>query len=429
MKRMRLLTFLIFIALLTISCKTKIDTNKIALAIEKDNIVRFEKLSSKINLDTCKFGEGRNALHYALQLNSTKILNKLIDDNFMLNETDSLNFTPLLYAVHTDKKEIINKLLEKDISLNDIESYNGFSSIHYAVYNNDIDLTKKLVSKNVNVNLKNESIMSSTPLHIAIEKENAVIAKLLIDNGATDTIKDVNDHTVIDLSSRSTNPNIIKLFYDKMSQEEKEKLLVNTVRNSGDIDFLTKLLDEKWVSKKQINDLFVFAKDTITSKALLDKGASIKKLHSRYDYGAIHYAAIRGDTIMLDFLLKNGANINQLSKERTVSPLMYAAQLNGEINNLNKKTKKLNININAMFYDMLGKSADKNKQNSMEAVKYLITKKADLQFKNKSGENALYYADASFNHEVANYLKEIGIKQTKKFVESKADQMRRILNN
>ncbi len=427
---MRLFTLFICITLfITSSCDTKSDLIRLASSIEQDNLSQFDRLALRINLDTCRFEEGRNALHYALEMKADKIANKLITADFMLNETDSLNFTPLLFAIHSKSKEITEKLLEKDVSVDTIDYYNGFSALHYATYFNDMDLVKKLISKKANVNIKTEAIMENTALHIAVDNENALIAQLLLDHNASDTITDANGKTVIDLSTKSKSIHILKLFYNKMSLEKKEKLFLNLVRNSGDIAFLKQILNEKWISKTMLKDAFVFSKDTIVSKILLNKGASIKALHSQYGYAAIHYAAIRGDVSMLKFLLAHGANINQRSRKGTATPLMYAAQLNGQMDDLNKKTQRFNISINVILYDAMGKSVEKTKGNSMETVKYLIANKANVHYKNSINENALYYADASFNHEVSEYLKKANIKETKKFVEHNSDRLIRLMNN
>lgn len=198
------------------------------------------------------------------------------------------------------------------------------------------------------------------------------------------------------------------------------------------------------MSSDIINDAFVLSKDTVIAKKLLDKGASVRKSHTKYGYGAIHYAAIRGDTIMLDFLLRNGANINQLVKDKTVSPLMYATKLTRLIDKIEATRNKLNIMAYSMkrasgqiarpmpgmkfttrFHDVinnigshyfLAESHDKNEENSLATVKYLIKRGADLHFKNNINENALYYAQKSANTRVVSYLKEIGIQETKEYV-------------
>ncbi|MBL3658815.1 ankyrin repeat domain-containing protein [Fulvivirga sediminis] len=406
---MKIRIIIFFMAWVSISCETKVDTQSIATVIEKDDLNKFQQFVSKINLDTCVFSMDENALHYAIRMGSRKIASRLIDEEFMLNATDSLKFTPLLLSAMLNYKDITDKLLEKDISIDNIEEYNDLAALHYAVYNNDLSLAKKLIARNANVNIKCNSRIASTPLHFAIESENGLMAKLLLDNNASDTIQDGNDHTAIDLASETSNPDILKLFYKKMGVDKKKELFFNITRGSGDLAFITKMLSEGWMSKEIMNDALVFVSDTAVSKVLLESGASIRKFHSEYKYGAIHYAAIRGDTTMIGFLLKNGANINQLAKEGTVSALMYASQLGNEVNSLDDKLDELGLSVNSFFYDYLGVSAEKTRQNSLASVQYLVDKGANIHFKNDNNEDALFYANSSSNHDVSEYLNELRV--------------------
>ncbi|WP_103863779.1 ankyrin repeat domain-containing protein [Aquimarina sp. I32.4] len=421
----------IFMILFFVSSCTKPTTTNIDFIIEQDDLKSFVKLSSKIDIDTLRFQHRSTVLHQALRFNAEKISNHLIEKNHLLNILDSLNFTPLLAAMESNNNTsiFINSLLDKTANINTIENYNGYSALHYAVHYNDIALVKKILDKKANPNIKSTSVMKSTPLHLAIDKGYTNIAQLLIDNNASDTIKDINENMVVDIAIESGNTEIMKLFYDKMTKQNKEELFINTIRSSNDTIFLNKLLEEKWMSKKLINHAFIFSKDTVTSQSLLKRGAKINYKDPDYDYGAIHYAAIRGDVIMLDYLIKQGADVNQLSKKSQLTPLMHAAQLYENFNSLNREIGGMQVSINEFFYDQFGMSKEKNKENSLEAVKFLVANKAILHFKNKDDENALYYAESTHNNDVVTYLKELGIKETKKYSEGKSDIINRILRN
>ncbi len=420
--------FFIFIIIIASCAKSKPTKKDVEFAIEKDNLSSFKELKENINIDSLQFELGGTALHYAIHNHSRKIAAYLIDKNFKLNAKDSFAFTPALTAIHISEQELANLLVEKPIDLNALEDYNGYTILHYAVYNNDIDLVKKLLKKGADPNIKSGSIMKDTPLHLAIDKEFSEVAAILKDK-VSDTIKNINEHTVIDLALRSKNITIKKMFYDKMKIEDKKALFVNTVRTSEDLTFLNKLLDENWVTKKLINESFIFSKDTIVAEALLKKGASINYKHPDYDYGAIHYAAMRGNVEMLEFLLAKGAKINQLSKKGTLTPLMHAARLYQSFNRLNKNKLGLQINMKSIFYDQWGMSKEKTKENSLAAVTFLINNKAKTTFKNRDNENVLYYAESTHNTDVATYLKELGVQVTKKYTESKSSRFSRILNN
>lgn len=427
---MRLSIHFILTALVIVSCAKQPTMETVKRAIQQDNIVKFEKLRQQLNIDTLQFDDGGTVLHYAILAGANNIGKKLINENYQLNHTDSLNYTPLLLAIQDSNLEITEQLLEKSVNVDIKEELNGMSALHYAVYHGDTDLIKKLLLKNANINIKSSSLMRSTPLHLAIEKKQVDIVLLLLENNALDTIQDVNDDTAVDLALRSSNPDIKMLFYPKMNKTEKEDLFSYSARNTKDTTLLKKILGDSKISKTLINEAFVFAKDTSVSKLLLSKGAKIAYKHKDYDFAAIHYAAIRGDTIMLDFLINKGANVNQLSKNKRISPLMHASRLYEDYT-MKSKELGLEIKFNTLLTDHIGSSDEKTPENSLAAVKFLINKNANIHFKNDSDENALYYAETSLNNDVTEYLKEMDIKTTKPFSESerKKKQRERALRN
>ncbi len=411
---------LIVVSLLSISC-SKPTSKDVIKAIDNDDITRFQSLREEITIDTLRFAVGETVFHYAYQAKANHIMQQLIEEEILLNEADSLGYTPLLALIQdtNPQYELIEKLLDKEIDINAIENYNGYSSLHYAVYNSQPELVKKLLAKGANPNIQVTSLMKSTPLHIAIEKKDKESIRYLIEK-TSDTIKDYNDKTVLALAIRSKDVDIQKIFYHKMAVKDKRELFANLCRFSDDVLFLDDLLDQKWITRKLLNKALVFVKNTSIAKKLLDKGAQINYLHEEYKYGAIHYAAVRGNVTMLKFLLENGANINQLSKDKTMSVVMHAAQLYENFNAIDKKGASMGIGLTQTALDFFANSKDKTKENSLEAVKFLVAKKANLHFKNKFNANALYYAEASKNSSVAEYLKTIGVKETKKYSESKS---------
>jgi len=414
--------------ILIVSC-AKPTKKDVVLAIQSDNLKKFQSLREKINIDTLQFDLQGTALHFAIQSNANAISNQLIEEEFLINEKDSLGYTALLALIQDSNPntELIDKLLAKNAEVNVIEDYNGYSALHYAIYNNQLELVKKLLRKNANANIQTTSIMKSTPMHLAIEKGHTEIAHTLFEH-ASDTIKNVNDKTVVDLAIKSKDNYFKQLYYAKMSTEDKKKLFENVSRKSINTTFLDTLLKENWVSKKVLGDALVFAEDTIVVQQLLNKGASIHHSHSKYKYSAIHYAAVRGNVPMLQFLIKKGANINQLSKDRSMSVLMHAAQLYENFNSINKKGAPLGIGLTQSALDFFANSKDKTKENSLKTVKFLISKNANVNFKDRFDSNVLYYAEASNNIYVANYLKEIGVKETRKFTESKTSKYGRLFN-
>ena len=413
------------VSMIIFSC-SKPTVKDLSNVIQNDNLKSFEKIRQQISIDTVLFFNGRSALHWALEHRANKISKKLIAEKFKLNAIDSSGQTPLLISILSHNKEGVDNLLKESIDLDAVDNLNGFTALNYAIHMSDKNLFKQLIEKGANYNLKND-MMGQTPLHLAIENNTPDIIRILLEKKALDTIRDTNGETAIDLAVNAST-DVKSLFYDKFSIKDKEIMFINEARFGNYIEFLSKILDDKWVSKRIVNEAFVFSKDTLVAKKLLQKGASVNYISPELNYGAVHYAAISGNVIMLKFLISKGANINQLSKKSSMSVLMHASSLYGNVNDINRTVGGIQIGVRNVFYDQFAMSKEKNKENSLEVVKFLVSQKINLDFKNKQDENALYYAESTHNNEVAAYLKEIGIKETKKYEESKSDKIQRALN-
>ena len=391
---------------LLLSC-TKTQPISIVDIIENDDLASFQEQRHKLNLDTVNFFGGGTALHYALKYGSKKISKQLIEDNYKLNAVDSLGLTPLLIASYGSSDKLIDLLLEKSVDPNKIEDKNGFSALHYAVYRNNSDLVKKLIAGEADLNIKSKSDKSETPLHLALRKENIEIIKILLKaTTITDTLMNANNETAKELGLFSNNMSIKNAFYNKLSKNEKEDLFIESVRNSVNVELLKKILEEEVLSQELINENFIFSNDTLISSLLLEHKVEVSYFNTKCDLGAIHRAAVRGDTIMLKFLIDKGANVNQLSSNGQISPLMHAVSL----------YEDLPIDTQNSCAELL-QSIEKNENNSLGAVKLLLENKADLHFANLENENALYISESNSNKEVVNYLKSMGAIETKAFSE------------
>lgn len=231
-------TLTVLIILLFVACETKINHHLVASIIENDNLIRFEKLATRIDLDTFKFrtDQGKlNVLHYALGIKALKIANKLIDEDFKLDEaSDSLNFTPLLLSCNIPGlDDIRDKLIEKNVSLNQVDYVTNLSALHYAVRDNNINLVKKLLAKHADVHIKTHTEPYFTPLDFAIIRKRHDIIKLLLVHRAFDINQNTDYYNdVINLVIESNDSIITHLFYDKMSTSHKQNLFLDIIQNN-----------------------------------------------------------------------------------------------------------------------------------------------------------------------------------------------------
>lgn len=417
---------LIFSSLL-ISCEKKYATRDFEIQIEQDNLDRLEIMLEMVNPDTLLFYNGRNLLHQALISNASTISAKLIEEGNNLNAIDSSGMTPLHIALINENKKEALLLLDKEVNIEITDELNGMKPLHYAINVENIEIATRLLEKGADVNAKTR-LMEGTALHEAVLSGNKELITLVMKYNPSDTITDTNGDTAKQVAMESNNPEVINLFFKDFSVEEKNQLLYTTLREENPNTSLDKWLQQDWVSKENIQEAFVFVRTPETAQKLLNKGVNIKYISAEHGYGAIHRAAIRGNTEMLTFLIDNGADINQ----RTTSnhtPLFNAASIYEDSTLDSDELGAMGIYLNSFLYDMGGVSEEKTKENSLASVKLLVDKGANLDYTNKEEENVLYMAASTRNTDVVNYLKEKGVQQTKEYKESSSDILSRSLRN
>lgn len=88
----------------------------------------------------------------------------------------------ILWAVEKGKKDIVLKHLENDPSLVNSRDNDGYTPLHRACYNNDIELVDLLLSYGADVGAKTE--YQWEPLHSACQWNHFECASRLIQHGA-----------------------------------------------------------------------------------------------------------------------------------------------------------------------------------------------------------------------------------------------------
>lgn len=120
---------------------------------------------------------------YIIDKQSIEIISQLIN-NSKFNKTDKSYC--IFHLCELNNYDKVKFLLDNNLSLS--MKYSKGNALHMACNNNNYDLVKLLLSFNCcNVNGKNKN--GETPLHIACQKYNLEITRLLIQNGAKINIK------------------------------------------------------------------------------------------------------------------------------------------------------------------------------------------------------------------------------------------------
>ncbi len=128
------------------------------------------------------------------------------------NQSESYVRVPLSISdVRIQFLEVAQELLYRGAGVNDVDE-DGWSPLHMAVTNADIDMVELLLAEGANVNLVAKD--GSTPLHFACCKGVVGVVKLLLDKGASVDVVTKRGSTPLILAVESGYKEVVKLLLD-----------------------------------------------------------------------------------------------------------------------------------------------------------------------------------------------------------------------
>ncbi|MDD9900597.1 MAG: ankyrin repeat domain-containing protein [Alphaproteobacteria bacterium] len=109
------------------------------------------------------------------------------------------NWTPLIFAAQYGFTDIVQSLLDHGA---DVDRKNGYDSaaLSYAAYFGRTDTALLLIEHGADINMQSDKRGETALMRAAGCRREAVVA-LLIDKGATATLKDKNGHTAADYAA------------------------------------------------------------------------------------------------------------------------------------------------------------------------------------------------------------------------------------
>ncbi|GFP94887.1 potassium channel skor [Phtheirospermum japonicum] len=158
--------------------------------------------------------DGRSALHLAASRGYEDITLFLIQEGVDINGEDNFGNTPLLEAIKSGHDKVAS-LLSKEGALLKID--NAGSYLCTIVARGDSDLLRRVLQNGIDSNSRDYD--RRTPLHIAASQGLYLMAKLLLEAGASVFLKDRWGNTPMDEGRMCGNKNMIRLLEEaKMAQ-------------------------------------------------------------------------------------------------------------------------------------------------------------------------------------------------------------------
>ena len=263
------------------------------------------------------------------------------------------------------KKNIGKIDINKEIKESD-DDYNIGTLLHYALHDSFVneEILDIFIDAGADINKQNTS-QGDTPLHVAVETEDYSALKYLLELGANYNIENNLRKTPKEVALRDRYPEAVNLieFHDKYFYKR---------RNESDFDtiIMNNLYTSLWVGSdiKLIQHLNDWKEDSI-NKDITYFGPV---LHTVLALNVTNFSD------RIDFLIANGADINQLSEGEGKTPLQLAI----EWNNYGKIECLLDKGANPFIEDKHGTNA----------IKYLNSSDTYVIIRDKINEKILNMA-------------------------------------
>lgn len=154
-----------------------LENNISGIALEDKKKVAWKKLFDTGNPFT------GDALSIHVKKDNREIVQTYLDAGMSLNERDAEGVPMLNVAIRAEQVDEVKWMLEQDVDLNAVSNDRGYSALMDCVWKKNLELTKILVGKGVNLDFVSSDNQSA--LTLAVGAGNADMVKVLSDAGAS----------------------------------------------------------------------------------------------------------------------------------------------------------------------------------------------------------------------------------------------------
>ena len=213
---------------------------------------------------------GMTPLLYALAGKSPEKVKILLKAKANANQQSKKRISPLFCAVESGQQAIVQLLLDYGAKVNEPCHITKTTCLMKAIQNEYSDIARCLVNHGANVRKANRD--GVYPIHLAIQKGDAALMRLLHAQGASLAVVDSDGETVAHYASRSKNPKIVEYLVEAGISLQKQTEIVKP-----------KLWQKDISEKKGITPLHIAAltANLPMMKVLIKRGANVEALTAR----------------------------------------------------------------------------------------------------------------------------------------------------
>ena len=165
------------------------------------------------DVDT-EYVDGNSPIHSAIYQNNNEVVSVLIKCGADINKENRIKRTPLQIAVQKKNEDIIKLLIQKGARIEHrLESGYYKASLHQAVKDNEKSIVELLLNNGANIEVR-DGIFNRSPLHYASDENLPSILKILLENGADTEAEDCSRSTPIILAIYKDNKQAVHILLE-----------------------------------------------------------------------------------------------------------------------------------------------------------------------------------------------------------------------
>jgi uncharacterized protein len=353
-----------------------------------------------------RFESNKTALHIAAESDHYGFMELFINQGANLELQDKPGNTPLHTAVVNNNLPIVKLLLNNGANI-DARDFNNNTPLHLSLsFSYSDNMPNYLVENGADIDAKDN--YGNTPLHLIISlKLDSSLAKMLIDQGADFSIRNKIGNTPLTEAISKNNKNISLLLLKDLggiySKNERGESPLTIALGLG-TSVLEWLISDKNINY-QDNDgntpLLIAIDEGVNADIisfLIEKGAKIN-IRNKDGWTALHKAVNKGNKEIVDVLAANGADFFAVNNNGNNSFDLIFEKGESYTSSIitNDLVKLRNNRMNTpLFYAI--------DWGSIEIVKIILDKDAEINAKNINGETPLHQTVISDNSDIAKLL-------------------------
>ena len=343
--------------------------------------------------------EKRTAMHAAAEIGSLEICNLLFQFGTEINSSDVYGRKPIHYCGMWGGGVCLQWFLENGVLINELDNY-GRTPLHYACYFGNTAMAESLLAADANPNISDKH--GDTPLLCAYHEydnnDKSDVIELLFNHGANPLKYNKLNRSALHICAATGYIELLQSLYNYTSNY----IIINQLPQKS-THYYINIKDEYGlnalhfaIANKQIDNL----------EFLLKNGGDINSTDSKGNSLFI-WACFVGCLDCIELLLDSPQLNTEVENENGISPFL-AVVLSGDVDSVNYLLK---FDFNLNHEDNLGRNALHLAcfKEDLPVIQTIVSSEPDLLNRvDKQGRSCIFRACFHENIEIIEYLKEAG---------------------